>query len=196
MNKFTMLALLAGLFYWYRSGPEAPVLPSLPSLPEIKSFTHSMRIEGDARYTQQVNHCLDILASRGEEEYQFVLEHIGVISQSSRTGMKAWEDPPRFDMSDTTAFASGPWCANSISHDAYHSYLYKKYKLSPYRRTEYDLWAGFEAERKAIAYQLKSAEKIGLSSDLVSYLETLDGTHGDVNGDGKLTSEDYAARNW
>ncbi len=193
MKKLAMLALLAGLVYWYRSEPEGPAVSSLP---EIKSFTHTMRIEGDALYIQQVNHCLDVLASRAEEEYQVVLEHIGVISQNSRTGMKAWEDPPRFDMSNTTAFSSGPWCANSISHDAYHSYLYKGYKLSPYRRTEYELWAGFEAERKAIAYQLESAEKIGMSSDLVVYLKSLDGSHGDVNGDGKLTSEDYVARTW
>ncbi len=39
-------------------------------------------------------------------------------------------------------------------------------------------------------------KKIGDSSHEIDYLKSLDGTHGDVNSDGKLTKEDYKQRSW
>ncbi len=193
MNKFYFLVVLVGSIYWYQSGSNDVVL-SKAKAPNAAS--HTISIRGNANYVQQVNLCLDTLASRSKQDYDFVVEHIGIISQNSRSGMIAWENPPRYDMSDQTAFASAPWCASTIAHDAYHSFLYKKFKTSPTKRTEYDLWGGFDAEREAIAYQLQTAIRIGSPPHEIDYLKSLDGTHGDVDGDGKLTSEDYKKRNW
>ncbi len=58
---------------------------------------------------------------------EIIENNVGVISQHGKSGMLAWETPPRYQMSDKTAYYSLTWCAGTIAHDAYHSFLYKKY---------------------------------------------------------------------
>ena len=157
---------------------------------------HAITIEGNNKYKTEVKKCLRLLSLKARFEYELVEEYIGVIHQSNKSGMKAWENPPRYLMSDTTAFYSVTWCASTIAHDAYHSYLYQKYMPNNGERTPYEKWGGFEAERAAIKYQEKVMKKIGSSNHEINYLKTLDGTHGDSNKDGKLDSNDYKQRSW
>lgn len=163
---------------------------------EVYTGSHSINIEGSERYRKQVKSGLDLLASKAKKEYEFIENHIGVISQHEKSGMVAWENPPRYQMSNRTAFYSLTWCAGTIAHDAYHSFLYKKHSPQNGKRTPYNKWAGFASERQAIDFQIKVMKKIGASSHEIDYLKSLDGTHGDVNGDGKLTREDYELRDW
>lgn len=159
------------------------------------SKVYSIEIEGEARYKKQVRACLGLISKKAQEDYVLIKNSIGIITQSNRSGMRAWENPPRYEMSDKTAFHSLTWCAGTIAHDAYHSFLYQKH-AKPNSKLPYDKWAGFEAEKKAIAFQIEVMKKIGASDLEINYLKSLDGTHGDVNKDGKLTQEDYEARDW
>lgn len=162
----------------------------------FSSNSYSIEIEGSYKYREQVENCLDLLSRKAPKEYKFVKNHIGVISQNSKSGMRAWENPPRYQMSDTTAFYSLSWCAGTIAHDAYHSFLYKKYSPGDGGKPPYEEWAGIPAEIKSIDFQLSVMRKIRASNHEINYLKSLDGTHGDVNGDGKLNNEDYKLRNW
>jgi hypothetical protein len=155
-----------------------------------------MDIEGSVKYKKQVTNCLDLLARKAPKELAFVKNHIGKISQNEKSGMRAWEDPPLFQMSDTIAFHSLTWCSGSIAHDAYHSYLYMKHSPEGGGTPPYEKWAGFTAEKQSIDFQISVMKKIGASDNEVKYLESLDGKHGDVNRDGKLDSEDYKLRDW
>lgn len=157
---------------------------------------HKIIINGNPSYKHHVSGCLDLLAKKYPEAYQFSLKYIGVIAQAQASGMIAWSHPPVYHMSDKTAFYSLTWCASSIAHDAYHSYLYKKYKPHGSQRTPDRYWADFKAERKAIQYQIRVAKKIGSSKHELDYLGTLDGKHADVNGDGIITLKDRADRDW
>jgi hypothetical protein len=156
----------------------------------------AITIEGNSKYKIQVKKCLQLLSLKAKSEYKLIKKHIGVIRQSNKSGMKAWEQPPRYLMSDQTAFYSVTWCASTIAHDAYHSYLYQKYIPSNGGKPPYEKWGGFKAEKEAIKYQEKVMKKIGSSNHEIKYLKTLDGTHGDSNKDGKLDSEDYKQRSW
>lgn len=162
----------------------------------LSSPVYAISIEGDARYEAQLTQCLDLLAKKANDDYQFITDYIGVIAQGNRSGMRAWENPPRYEMSDKTAFYSVTWCAGTIAHDAYHSYLFHKHKPANGGKTPYEKWGGFAAEREAIDFQIKVMKKIGASAHELNYLGTLDGTHGDTNKDGKLNSKDYEQRNW
>ena len=157
---------------------------------------HAITVEGNSKYKVQVEKCLKLLSSKARSEYELIKEHIGIIQQSNKSGMKAWENPPRYLMSDKTAFYSVTWCASTIAHDAYHSYLYQKYMPGNGGKPPYKKWGGFEAEREAIKYQEQVMKKIGSSNYEINYLKTLDGTHGDANKDGKLDSTDYKQRSW
>ena len=153
-------------------------------------------IEGSLKFRERVKSCLNLISKKAKSEYKFVIANIGVISQNQRSGMRAWEDPPRYQMSDTTAFYSLTWCAGTIAHDAYHSYLYKKHSPANGGEPPYDSWAGVSSEKESINFQLLVMKKIGASDHEIKYLKSLDGTHGDVDGNGKLNNEDYKQRNW
>lgn len=161
----------------------------------LSSPVLAIPIEGSSKYRTQVQACLKLLSTKAPDDYRFIQGYVGVIAQHDKSGMLAWEEPPRYQMSDVTAFHSLSWCAGTIAHDAYHSYLYKKH--SPKNgKPPYDKWAGTSAEQEAIAFQIRVMKKIGASRHEIEYLESLDGTHGDTNSDGKLDSEDYKLRNW
>ena len=162
----------------------------------LGTSANALTVQGNARYQKQVQQCLDLLKTKAPSDYNFISQHIGIIKQNSRSGMRDWLSPPQVDMSDVTAFYSVTWCAGSIAHDAYHSYLYQKYQPATGGHPAYDKWAGFEAERQAIAYQIKVMEKIGAAQHEMTHLKSQDGTHGDVNKDGKITAEDYQNRTW
>ncbi len=153
-------------------------------------------IEGDDKFVLQVQLCLDLLEKKSKKEYRLITKHIGVISQNEKSGMLAWATPPRFQLSKKTAFYSLTWCAGAIAHDAYHSFLYQKHLPENGKPTLRRKWAGFASEKKAIKFQLRVMEKIGASAGELNYLKSQDGLHGDINGDGKLTKEDYDKRDW
>ncbi len=159
-------------------------------------FASAIEIRGNQKYKRQVQACLNLLATKAPQDYALVKRYVGVISQGDRSGMWAWETPPRYEMSDTTAYHSLTWCAGTIAHDAYHSFLYQRHKGVSSKQPDYDKWAGPGAERKAIEFQVKVMKKIGASDHQINYLKSLDGHHGDVNKDGKLDKQDYKLRNW
>jgi hypothetical protein len=158
--------------------------------------SYAVDIEGSQGYQRQVKRCLKLLSQKAPKEYKLVTDYIGVISQSKRSGMRAWENPPRYQMSDKTAFHSLTWCAGTIAHDSYHSYLYNKYLPVGGGKPPYDKWAGITAEKKAIKFQLTVMIKLGASKHEINYLKSLDGTHGDLNKDGRFSKEDYDKRYW
>jgi hypothetical protein len=162
----------------------------------LSSNLFAIEIEGSPKYRKQVKSCLELLSRKASSEYKLIERHIGVISQNGRSGMRAWENPPRYQMSDVTAFHSLTWCAGTIAHDAYHSFLYKKYLPVGGGRPPREKWAGTSSEIQSINFQISVMKKIGASNHEIKYLKSLDGTHGDVNGDGKLDKSDYESRNW
>lgn len=153
-------------------------------------------LEGDDKFVSQVRSCLDLLKNKSKKEYKLITKHIGVIVQHEKSGMLAWATPPRFQLSEKTAFYSLTWCAGAIAHDAYHSFLYQKHLPRNGKHTPSHKWAGFASEKKAIKFQIRVMTKIGASDRELNYMKSQDGLHGDVNGDGKLTKEDYDKRDW
>lgn len=153
-------------------------------------------LKGDDKFVAQVQSCLDLLAKKSKKEYKLITKHIAVIVQHEKSGMLAWATPPRFQLSKKTAFYSLTWCAGAIAHDAYHSFLYQKHLPKNGKHTPSHKWAGFASEKKAIKFQIRVMKKIGASDRELNYMESQDGLHGDVNGDGKLTKEDYDKRDW
>ncbi|MBI4656063.1 MAG: hypothetical protein HY746_04845 [Elusimicrobia bacterium] len=155
-----------------------------------------IEIAGSAEFKQQVAKALILLRKKAPEEYEIVKKHIGKIEENERSGMLAYKEPPVYQMSLKTAFYSITWCAGTIAHDAYHSKLYHDYEKRHGKPVPYDEWAGFEAEKKCIKYQLETLGKIKAPENEMDYCLSLDGTHGDVNHDGKIDKTDYELRDW
>ena len=156
-----------------------------------------VRIEGSPEFITQTRAALSLLESNAPDAYQKTQTYVGLIQQGQHSGMWAWEDPPRYEVGDTTAFYSVTWYASTIAHDATHSELYHQYLyLHPGESVPDDAWGGVEIERFCNGYQLDVLKRIGAPQNEIDYMSTLDGTHCDVDKDGDCDWDDYNKRDW
>lgn len=179
---------------------QIPILsqPKPNPIQTIRKTTLFPEIVGNREFIEKTTAALQLLQRYAPEDLKFIRQYVGRIKQAEKSGMVAYINPPTFELSPVS-MVSTTWTASIIAHDAYHSYLYQYY-LRKYRtrgmKVPYDLWAGFEAERKCIKYQMGVLKKIGGPAHEIEHLSKQDGTHGDVNKDGVLDWRDYELRNW
>lgn len=157
---------------------------------------NGIRISGDKEYVTQVKASLELINRSAPEEFANIRRYVGIIEQNERSGMLAYAEPPKYQMSKVTAFYSLTWCAGTIAHDAHHSKLYHDYKESHGGLVPDNVWIGKEAEMKCIAYQSMVLQKIDAPQQELIYLKTLDGSYYDIDKDGDYDEEDYIKRNW
>jgi len=170
----------------------------LSSAAEEDTLTdRSIEIIGTDRFISQTKMALSLLETLAPDAYNKVMTYVGVIEQGERSGMWAYEDPPRYEVNDSTAFYSITWYASTIAHDATHSELYHEY-LAAYDGEDVpaDAWGGVTAERFCLSYQLVVLKKIRGPRHEVKYLASLTGTHCDMDGDGDCDWDDYNSRDW
>ncbi|MEJ2424466.1 MAG: hypothetical protein P8101_08375 [Candidatus Thiodiazotropha sp.] len=160
------------------------------------AFASGPEISGSAKFTSQVTQALDLLKMQAPEAYTIVADYVGRIEQGKKSGMWAFKNPPTYEMSDRTAFYSVSWCASTIAHDSFHAKLYQDYKESHSGRVPNSIWTGTEAEKKCLKHQLEVLKKINAPKHEIAYFTKLNGTHYDINKDGKYDWEDYEKRTW
>jgi hypothetical protein len=152
--------------------------------PQSEELPPGPEVLGDEKFSAMVNDALDLLREKAPEAYIIVAENVGRIKQSPQSGMAAEEDPPTFELADTSAYYSLTWCAAVIAHDSYHSKLYHDYKNQHGLPVPHEHWAGVATESICNAHQIKVMEAIEAPQHELDYMATQDGTHSDVNGDG------------
>ena len=172
----------------------AIVLVAWPRFQE--SNYEGIRIRGNKAFIQRVERSLRLLQDKSPDVFQLIQRFAPYIRQSSRSGMRAYDSPPTFDLSSKTADYSESWCAGSIAHDAYHSKLYHKYLDAHGGPVPDAEWTGQAKERECIEFHTRVLKDIGAPDFEISYLSQLDGSHFDANGDGQETWADYWQRDW
>lgn len=156
----------------------------------------SIAIVGNTTFIEWTQSALALLEAEAPDAYAKIETYVGVIEQSDRSGMWAYEDPPRYEVSDETAFYSLTWYASTIAHDATHSELYHQYLESYGAPVPDDIWTSVAAEQFCISYQLDVLIRIGGPAGEVDYLGTQTGDHCDIDGDGDCDWDDYYGRDW
>ena len=102
----------------------------------------------------------------------FIQDHISVIRQGPRSGMKAWAKKPIFVVGKRTWQHSALWYAGAIAHDAYHSKLYHDAKrANGGKEPEAGVWTGAEAEKKCLAFQREVMAELNADPKTIAYLE-------------------------
>jgi hypothetical protein len=174
-----------------------PPSTSLPPAPADPNAYGLVSIEGSPEFVAQTRLALTLLESYAPDAYQKIQMYVGLIQQGQHSGMWAWEDPPRYEVGDETAFYSITWYASTIAHDATHSELYHQYLAAhPGEPVPAEAWGGVEIERFCNGYQLDVLNRIGAPQEEIDYLASLDGTHCDVDQDGDCDWDDYNKRDW
>ncbi len=155
-----------------------------------------VEVKGTKKFRLQVAAALKLLETKAPDVHELVRQHVAVIAESRRSGMRADLDLPTFELAGKSAFHSLTWCAATIAHDAYHSKLYHDHLRTGGKPVPAAAWTGVAAEKACIAYQLEALKQVGAPQHEIDYCLTLKGDHFDVNKDGKYDRDDYRKRNW
>jgi hypothetical protein len=161
-----------------------------------ESNFYGVAVYGSTSFIQQVERSLGLLRAKSPDAFKLTQRYAPRIEQNSRSGMRAYDDPPTFNLSEKTATFSDTWCAGSIAHDTYHSKLYHEYLDSHEEPVPDEAWSGKAKERECIVYQASVLREIGAPKSEVTYVDHLDGSHFDLDGDGKATWIDYWLQDW
>jgi hypothetical protein len=178
MPRWVFLAMLAAALFFSACHTAKPAEPE---------------IVGSLRFSNQVHQALALLSAKDTNAYAIVTNYIGRIQEGERSGMWAYQTPPTYELSDSTAFYSVTWCAATIAHDSFHSRLYHDYLKTHSGAVPDDVWTGTEAERQCMTHQLLVMERIGASRSEIDYAKKQADGHYVKNGE---TWQDYKQRKW
>jgi hypothetical protein len=163
-----------------------PVLPAEVILPEKKHDT--ILIVGPLDFQEAVEKALDLLSERDPEGYAKVKQYVQKIYQGKHSRIHFVKHSGQFELHPKTAFASSPWLASAFVHEACHSAEHRRWKggLLVNKRSEVDCNQA----------QAETLEKIGGTAAQIDHLKKADGTHFDVDRDGRYTFADRENQDW
>jgi len=166
----------------------------LDELPSNKTY-FGVKLFGDAAYRLQVAKALRLLSLSDPEALSFVTNNIRIIIEMERSGIWILSNTPVFSLSRTSAFHSITWCAGVMVHDANHALI--DLRAAKQQRNHELSFRELQAmERVCIRRQIKTLKNIGAPRAQIDYLRSCEGTHFDVNGDGRYDWSDVHAQRW
>lgn len=152
-------------------------------------FFDSVEIKGKADFTERVVSALTLLKAKSRGAYAVVTNQIGVITQSDRSGMAAYETPPnsylRADAQESTTSLGSGIAHESIHSKLYHDYL-KQHPLSP--SVPDDVWTGEAAEKQCCEHQVRVLQEINAPLSEIEYYTW--------NPSNRYWEIPYEKRNW
>jgi len=154
-------------------------------------IVQGITVQGDSKFILSTREALKKL--EGTARFKMVLRHIGVIRQAERSGMRAYDEPPTYEVGAATWTHSTVWYAGTIAHDACHSMLYDAAKDEA-GEPDPDRWTGTEAEKKCLSVQLEVLETIEADPYITAYVRKIQKNpsyHGDPR-----SWDDYQKRRW
>jgi hypothetical protein len=142
----------------------------LPMLCRRSYVVDGIEIHGGREFQIRTQEALVLL--RPVAQFTLIRNHLKMIRQGQRSGMKAWADKPTFVVGKATWRHSPLWYAGAIAHDAYHAKLYLDAK-GDHGGTEPDVdaWTGAEAERKCLAFQQQVLLALNADKTIIRYIE-------------------------
>ena len=150
-------------------------------------------IVGSLTFSNQVHQALLLLRSRDTNAYNVVTNYVGRIQEGERSGMWAYETPPTYEISHSTAFCSLTWCAATIAHDSFHSKLYHDYRKAHGGPVPDTVWTGKAAERQCMRHQLQVMKLIGAGKWEIDHAQKQADGHYAKDGE---TWKEYEKRKW
>lgn len=140
-------------------------------------------VVGSDHFQRRVNAALALLRARDPDSYEIVARYVGRILEANRSGMRAYEDPPTYRMTDKEASTSVEWAAAVIAHDSYHSKLYWDFRGSRPTHVPPRIWGGRDAEVICMRHQIAVMQRIGASSAELAWARSQADGHYVEDGD-------------
>ena len=160
-------------------------------------YVDGLEVVGNSRFQEQVKGALALLREKSPDAYEIITNHIRAIVQARRSGMRLDLAKPTFELANPTAYYSLTWCASCIAHDSMHSKIYHDYMRAHAGVRKPEDWSSHvEEEKKCNAHQLQVLRDLGAPFVEIDHCASQDGTHADVNRDGKYDWDDYEKGKW
>ncbi len=135
-----------------------------------KGITEDIEIRGNPEFRFCTQKAIDRL--RSIPQFELILNHVAVIRQGRRSGMKAWAEKPTFTVGAATWRHSVIWYASAIAHDAYHAKLYFDAKGGSHaKEPDNDAWTGVEAEKSCLAFQRQVLLELNADEKIIAYID-------------------------
>lgn len=138
----------------------------------------------NAEFRPKIQRCLNLLRDKAGAYSTWFYAYNLKIRASQRSGANF--DDNAIDIARGTFNASDTWLASVLIHETIHFWQY--------RSGHYQ--AGTPAETEANRYQLGVLQLVGAPQEEISYMQSQDGGHADLNGDGVYDWRDYQMRNY
>ena len=150
-----------------------------------------IEVEGSDSFVAKTTEALTLLSK--SSAFCGISNYLGKILEAQRSGMRANEDPPTYDVGQATWMANVIWYASTIAHDTYHSYLYHMAGLRSAQVPE-DAWKGADAEKKCNEFQVLVLKQLKKTNEqTVSYYINY---RQQLMASGTDYYSNYAGRNW
>src|SRR5574341_2115905 len=134
------------------------------------SIVNGVEVRGGAAFRARTREALELL--RLSAIFGAARDHVAVICQGRRSGMKAWAEKPTFTVGKATWSHSAVWYAGAIAHDAYHAKLYCDTKgRNREKEPDNDAWTGVEAERRCLAFQRRVLLELNADEEIIDYID-------------------------
>ena len=138
----------------------------------------------DCEFRPKIQRCLDLLRDKAGQ-YSTWFNGYNLKLRAARASGANFADGA-IDIARATFDASDTWVASVIIHECTHFWQYRSGKYQ----------AGQAAESEANRYQLGVLQLVGAPPSEITYMQSQDGKHADLDGDGKYTRDDYNKRNY
>jgi hypothetical protein len=144
-------------------------LPKLSLTHRQTTLIQGIEVHGDVEFRRRTDEALSLL--RPLRQFAIIRQHLSVIRQARRSGMKAWSAKPTFMVGRPTWSHSALWYAGAIAHDAYHAKLYDDAKRrGGGKAARIDSWTGVEAEQKCLCFQRRVLVKLSADEKMIDYV--------------------------
>jgi hypothetical protein len=131
---------------------------------------HGIEIRGGSEFVLRTQEAVALL--RPVAQFDVIRDHLKIIRQGTRSGMKAWAEKPTFIVGRATWRHSPLWYAGAIAHDAYHAKLYLDAKDNrDGKEPDIDAWTGAEAEKKCLAFQRQVLLVLNADETIICYVD-------------------------
>ena len=153
----------------------------------LKKYQLPILIFGPDEFVEKTEEALFLIREKSPRSYELVTNYVSIIQRAEKSGMRAFNNPPTFQVGSRTAQSNLRWYASTIVHDAYHSKLYNDYRKKFNRKVPSEIWTGRNAENSCLSAQEGFMKDVGAPEHVMKHLQ---------NGRTRDYFSDYKNRNW
>jgi hypothetical protein len=151
-----------------------------------------IKIIGQKFFVARIEKALDMLVERAPYEFKRIRTYVNTIKQGKRTMMWTEVESPVMTISAKSATHTTTFTAGIIAHESCHARIAQEGRSAD----PADYAAIQQEEKECIAYEEKVMREIGAPPQEMKMLREQDGTHFDVNQDGKYDLDDFSQMDW